>query len=101
MLHMLGILLLVAALAALVFYLRTSYVTQGGGLGQVPCVAAATIQVPLLTMLGLALLNDAPGGYALVWWQWLAIWLVETVFIAMAASWICDRGCRSAKRKAE
>ena len=49
----LGFISLLAALFALIMHLKTSYDTQGGSQGQVPCIAAATIQVPLLTMAGL------------------------------------------------
>ncbi len=90
MLQLLGVLSLMAAVAGFIMYLRTSYVTQGGGLGQVPCVAAATIQVPLMTMLGLALLNEATGQFDFPWWQWLLIWFAETVLVALATSWIGD-----------
>ena len=55
----LGIIVLVAALVALVFYLKTSYETQGGGIGQVPVLGASIIQIPLLVMLGLNLINNS------------------------------------------
>lgn len=97
MLQVLGALCLVAAVAGFIMYMRTSYVTQGGGLGQVPCVAAATIQVPLMTMLGLALLNTATGQFDFPWWQWLLIWFAETVLVALATSWIGDVACRKSR----
>lgn len=90
-----GILALLAAIAALIAYLRTSYETQGGSLGQDPCIAAATIQVPLMTMLGLALLGKA-GQFDLVWWAYLLIWFVETLCVAALAVWIGRLGERKA-----
>ncbi len=60
-LQIFGVLALLAAGAAFVMHMHTSFVTQGGGLGQNPCVAAATFQVPLMTMLGLTFLDKATG----------------------------------------
>lgn len=48
MLFPLGIALLILAAIAFAFNLRTSYVTHGGGIGQVPVLASTVIQVPLL-----------------------------------------------------
>ena len=101
MLQILGILCLLAAAAALILHLRTSYATHGGSLGQDPCVAAATVQVPLMTLLGLAILNNATGVFAFIWWQWFLIWLVETVLVAMTASWIGELGRSRSKRRSQ
>lgn len=57
-LQFLGFVATAAAVAAYIAYLRTSHATQGGRPGRNPCVAAATIQVPLMTMLGLSSLDD-------------------------------------------
>lgn len=96
-----GVLALLAAGAAFVMHMHTSYTTRGGGLGQNPCVAAATIQVPLMTMLGLTLLDKATGQLDLQWWQWLSVWLIETVFVAAATIWIGHFANRKARRTPE
>lgn len=78
----LGIIVLLGAVLALLFDLRTSYRTQGGRIGQVPVVAAAAIQVPLLFILGLWLIDTAVVHAWLVpWWSYLLLWaaLVITV----------------------
>jgi len=93
----LGIFSLLVAVVAFLMHMRTSYVTQGGGLGQVPCVAAAAIQVPLMTMLGLGLVSEATGQFDFIWWQWFLIWLVETLCVAAAAVWIGRLAERQAK----
>ena len=97
MLQTFGILSLLAAVAAFIMHMRTSYETQGGGLGQDPCVAAAVIQVPLLTMLGLATLSKATRQFNFIWWQWFLIWGVETVVVAASAIWIGELARRRAK----
>ncbi|MDK9716230.1 hypothetical protein [Sulfuritalea hydrogenivorans] len=97
MLQVLGVLCLVIAAGAFVFYMRTSYVTQGGSQGQVPCVAAAAIQVPLLTMLGLSLLDKTTLPLDLAWWHWLSIWLAETLLVAAAAIWIGNVASRKSQ----
>lgn len=94
----LGVFSLLVAAVAFILYMRTSYVTQGGGLGQVPCVAAATIQVPLMTMLGLGLVGDATGRFNFAWWQWILIWLAQTLCVAAAAVWIGRLAERRARR---
>ena len=100
-LQLFGVLALLAAGAAFVMHMHTSYATQGGGLGQNPCVAAATIQVPLMTMLGLTLLDKATGQFDLQGWQWLLIWLIESVFVATATIWIGNIAYKKAIRTPE
>lgn len=95
----LGILCLLAAFAAFIMHMRTSYATQGGGLGQDPCVAAAAIQVPLLTMLGLGLVSNATGRFDFSWWQWLVLWFVEVLCVATIAIWIGRLAERRAKSR--
>ena len=97
MLQVLGVLSLVAAIAAIIMHMRTSYVTQGGRQGQDPCVAAAAVQVPMMTMLGLALLNKTTAQFDLLWWQWLSIWLVEAIVVAVAAISIGDVAYRKSR----
>lgn len=77
----LGIIVLLIALLALVFNLRTSYKTQGGGIGQVPVFGSSVIQIPLLVMLGLNLINDATVRFHFPWWYYLVAWLVLVVII--------------------
>jgi hypothetical protein len=91
-----GMLALLVAIVAFVFYLWTSYETHGGSLGQDPCIAAATIQVPLMTMLGLALLGNA-GQFDFAWWVYVLIWFVETLCVAATAVGIGRLGERKAK----
>lgn len=86
MLKALGIFCLLTALAGLVIHLRTAFITQGGGLDQNPCVAAAAIQVPMMTLLGLAILNQETGLFDFQWWEWVALWFVETVLVTIMAS---------------
>jgi hypothetical protein len=100
-LQLFGVLTLLAAGAAFVMHMHTSFATQGGGLGQNPCVAAATIQVPLMTILGLTLLDNATGQLDLQWWQWLLIWLIETVFVAAATIWIGNIAYKKARKTPE
>lgn len=100
MLELFGIFFLVAAGGAFVLYLRTSYLTEGGRQGQTPCVAAAAVQVPMMTLLGLWLLDQARGGFGLAWWQWFAIWFVETVVVALVTSGTGNCADRKARRAA-
>jgi hypothetical protein len=97
MLQLLGVLSLVGALAALVMHMRTSYATQGGREGQNPCVAAAAIQVPLLTMTGLALLDKTTLHLDLPWWHWLSIWLAETIVVTAATIRVGEVAYRRAR----
>lgn len=76
----LGIIALVAALVALAFNLKTSYETQGGGIGQDPVFGASIIQIPLLVMLGLKLIDNSVR-LNLVWWHYLIIWLALVISI--------------------
>jgi hypothetical protein len=87
---LLGIIGLVGAFAAYIFNMHTSYVTQGGRLDQNPCIAAAAIQVPMLTMLGLSLLDKSGVQFDWPWWLWPTVWLVETLFIIWTMIWIGD-----------
>lgn len=97
MFQALGILALVTAGAALVFHLWTAFLTQGGRLDQNPCVAAATIQVPLLTLLGLSLLHRATGQPDLPGWQWLLLWLGESLAVARLAASISNFAYRRSR----
>lgn len=94
----LGIFALIVAIVALVFNLKISYDTHGGALGQVPCIAAATIQVPLLSMLGLSLIDKAGHRLDLEYWQWGLLWLAQTVAIAVIATWVGRLGERRSQR---
>ena len=97
MLQLLGFLALAVAAAAFIMHMRTSYMTQGGRLGQDPCVAAAAVQVPLMTMLGLSLVDKTTLALDWPWWQWLAIWLIETVVVAWTTIWIGDMAYKKAR----
>lgn len=83
----LGIIILLVALLALLFNLKTSYETQGGGIGQIPVFGASIIQIPLLVMLGLGLI-DKPGGLHLEWWHYPAIWFALVVGIGSLVTWV-------------
>ncbi|MDD5384318.1 MAG: hypothetical protein PHG89_05500 [Gallionella sp.] len=84
---MLGIFLLLIALLVLVFNLRTSYVTEGGALGQVPVFGASIIQIPLLMTVGLALIEKS-GRLHLEWWHYPLICLVLAVCSGILVSWV-------------
>lgn len=94
--NLLGVLSLVAAVVGLAMHLRTSYLTQGGRLGQDPCIAAAAIQVPMMTMLGLVLLSNGTGRFDFPWWLWLLLWLAETVAVGAVANWVGNLAHRRA-----
>lgn len=83
----LGIVVLLAALLALLFNLKTSYETQGGSIGQVPVFGASIIQIPLLVMLGLGLI-DKSGNLHLEWWHYPAIWVALAVGIGGLVAWV-------------
>lgn len=91
----LGIIVLVAALAALVFNLKTSYETQGGGIDQNPVFGASIIQIPLLVMLGLYFI-DKSGRLLLLWWHYPVIWLALVVCIGGLVAWV---GCLANPKK--
>lgn len=55
----LGLIFLLVALLVLLFNLRTSYVTRGGALGQIPVFGASVIQIPLLVLVGLGLIEKS------------------------------------------
>lgn len=78
--YILGIIILIAALIALVFYLITSYQTQGGGIGQDPVFGASITQIPLLIMLGIKLIDES-AKLNLLWWHYPVIWLALVVSI--------------------
>ena len=94
--HLLGYLTLLGAAAAYGLHLRASFLTHGGRLGQDPCVAAAAIQVPLLTLLGLSLLETAAWMPDWSWWVWPLVWLAQTLFVTGTALWIGELGYRRA-----
>lgn len=98
MLRLLGIIGLMGAVGAYIFSMHDSYVTQGGRLDQNPCIAAAAIQVPLLTMLGLSLLDNSGLQLDWPWWLWSAVWLVETLVIIMSLTWIGNIAYRNGTR---
>ncbi len=101
MFQLLGILGLTGAVVSYAFNMHTSYVTQGGRLDQNPCIAASAIQVPLLTMLGLSLLDKSEWHLDWPWWLWPAVWLVETLLIILTMIWIGNSAYRkSTKNKA-
>lgn len=83
----LGIIVLLVALLALLFNLKTSYETQGGGIDQNPVFGASIIQIPLLVMLGLTLI-DHSGRLHLEWWHYPAIWLALVVCIGSLVAWV-------------
>lgn len=83
----LGIMVLVAALVALAFNLKTSYETQGGSIGQVPVFGASIIQIPLLVMVGFGII-DKSGRLHLEWWHYPIIWLALVVCIGSLVTWV-------------
>ena len=82
----LGILVLLVALLALAFYLKTSYETHGGAIGQVPVYGASVVQIPLLIMLGLNLINDASVKFHFPWYYYLLVWFALVIFIGSLIS---------------
>lgn len=81
----LGIIVMLGALLALLSNLRTSYLTHGGSIGQVPVVASAAIQVPLLFMLGLWLVDTAAvRTWGIPWWSYPLLW----VALVITAGWL-------------
>lgn len=78
-----GSFLLTVSVLALAWNLRISYVTRGGAAGQVPVLAAACIQVPLLLMLGLWFIDHGSMGFDLDWWLYPLLW----VGLVLAIGW--------------
>lgn len=94
MLLALGIFLVFIGALAFLFNLRTSYLTHGGGIGQVPVVAASSIQVPLVTVFGIGLIDGATGWPGFVWWHYVLTWLGLTLCIATMTVWAGNLGGR-------
>jgi hypothetical protein len=83
----LGMLLVLVGTLALLWNLRESYLTQGGAIGQVPVVAAAAIQVPLVMVLGIALIDGATNWLGLEWWHYLLAWFGLALFAGTITVW--------------
>ena len=62
--------MLLGALLAFLFGLRTSYETEGGSIGQVPVLVWA-VAPPLLAAMGLAMIDR---GVVWPWWAYAVIW---------------------------
>lgn len=98
----LGLLALLVGALALLWNLRESYLTQGGAIGQVPVVAAASIQVPLIMVLGIGLVDGATNWLGLEWWHYLLAWLVLALFAGTITVWAGKLGSkRQASRGAQ
>jgi hypothetical protein len=75
MLFALGIACLAMAVVGLVWNLKVSYDSHCGGIGQIPVLGPPVIQLPLLTAMGISLLEKSTQAFLLVWWGYFFIWL--------------------------
>jgi hypothetical protein len=94
MLFGIGIFLLVFAVLMLAFELRSSYVSHGGEIGQVPVLSGA-VQVPLLAITGLWLIGSERPAYALSWWAYFLIGVALFVMVG----WLIVKVGNLGKRK--
>jgi len=79
-----GIFLLTIAALGLIWNVRISYVTHCGGMGQVPVLAAACIQIPLLTTMGLGFMDYGSVAFNLHWSRYPLLW----VGLVVAIGWL-------------
>ncbi|BFM40892.1 hypothetical protein [Synechocystis sp. LKSZ1] len=98
MLFTIGLIVLALAALLLVFELRTSYVTHGGEIGQVP-VLSAVIQVPLLVMVGLWLITKAKPALAFPGWIYPLLGVALALIIGWLIIKIGDLGRRRERLK--
>ena len=100
MIVLIAVFSLVLAAVATVWWLRTSYKTFGGGLGQIP-VLAGGVQASLLATIGLILLGKQIELVNWSWWYYgfffIFIMVVETYAIIKVGALGEKRKTNSAK----
>lgn len=78
----LGVTCLVLTAFALLLNLKESFDSQCGGIGQIPVLGVSVIQLPILTVLGISVLEKTTANtshISLIWWMYPLLWLASAV----------------------